>query len=240
MRALRAAGLALAVVALTVALPARPALATASTPMARTSSAEPPPVSPAAARRDARQVLERDRYQPRQVPRPFRGLLRWIGDRLDPVIGPVGRFLAAVVANPAGAIAVGLLVAVLAALGARLVIGRRTRVAVERQRGTGPPALPDPAELLRRAEVAEAAGRLEEALRLRFRAGLLGLDRAGVLTYRPEATSGELVGDLRSETFSRLAATFDEVVYGERAAAPGDLESARAAWPRVLDEAGRR
>ncbi len=197
--------------------------------------------SPAKDRRAAGEILDRDRYQPRRVPRPFRGALRWLGDRLEPVFGPVGGFLASVVDEPLGAVAVGLLVAAAAAAAAWLAIGRRTRTAViRREHAAGGAPGEDPAELERRADEAEAAGRLEDALRLRFRAGLLRLDGAGVLRYRPEATSGELASTLGSPSFTGLAATFDEVVYGERPAEAGDLASARVAWPKVPTEAGGR
>lgn len=199
------------------------------------------PAGAPADRRTAAKILDRDRYQPARLPRPFRGVLRWLGDRLEPVFGPVGRFLAALVKNPIGAVAVGVMVAGAAAGLAWLSIGRRTRAAVERRQGAvrGPRG-DHPDELDRLAGEAEAAGRLDDALRLRFRAGLLRLDRAGVLRYRPDATSGELVTTLGSDAFTGLAATFDEVVYGERPARAGDLESARAGWPRVLAEAGRQ
>lgn len=199
------------------------------------------PTGAPADRRAAARILDRDRYQPPRLPRPFRGTLRWLGDRLEPVFGPVGRFLAALVKNPIGAVALGALVAGAAAGLAWLSIGRRTRAAVERrQEAARDQRVDDPDELDRLAGEAEAAGRLDEALRLRFRAGLLRLDRAGALHYRPDATSGELVTTLGSAAFTGLAATFDEVVYGERPAQASDLESARVGWPRVLAEAGRQ
>jgi hypothetical protein len=98
----------------------------------------------------------------------------------------------------------------------------------------------DPDKLERQAAAAERAGDLSLAVRLRFVAGLLRLDRAGVISYRPSLTTGQLVGRVPSADFGDLARAFDEIAYGGRPAAGADVDSARAGWPRVLEAAGRQ
>jgi hypothetical protein len=113
-------------------------------------------------------------------------------------------------------------------------------VAVERARAAGGRRAADPAELERRADAAERAGDTEAALRLRFEAGLVRLDRAGAIVLRDSTTSGAVLRTLGPSSFDELASRHDDVVYGGRPAGSDDLESARALWPRVLEEAGRQ
>ena len=79
----------------------------------------------------------------------------------------------------------------------------------------------DPRALDRRADAAEAAGDLEAALRLRFRAGLLRLDARGAIEFRPSISTVEVRRTLHDDDFDALAATFDDVVYGGRPPAAG-------------------
>ncbi|MBW3626759.1 MAG: DUF4129 domain-containing protein, partial [Actinobacteria bacterium] len=97
----------------------------------------------------------------------------------------------------------------------------------------------DPVQLERSADEAERAGDLALAVRLRFRAGLVRLDRAGALRLRPSLTTGAVTRAVPSETLVRLATDFDEIAYGGRPAAPGDVAASRTGWPRVLAEARR-
>ena len=98
----------------------------------------------------------------------------------------------------------------------------------------------DPDALERDAERAEAAGDLNLAIRLRFRAGLLRLDRAGAIRYRPSLTSSQVAYTLRSRDFEELAARFDAVAYGGRTADADDVSDARDRWPRVVTGARPR
>jgi hypothetical protein len=107
------------------------------------------------------------------------------------------------------------------ALSARVLAAGRAAAAAR-------PARDDPRAIERRAEEAEAAGDHALAVRLRFRAGLL---RLGI---RPSQPSGEVARTLRSEDFDALARTFDEVIYGGRAARAADSEEARRRWPAVV------
>ena len=76
----------------------------------------------------------------------------------------------------------------------------------------------DPARWSARPTRPRPRGDLEAALRLRFRAGLLRLDARGAIEFRPSISTHEVRRALRSEDFDALAATFDDVVYGGRAA----------------------
>jgi uncharacterized RDD family membrane protein YckC len=113
---------------------------------------------PAAARAAARDVLSDGDFTRREPPRPFRSLFERLGDLVDDLITGVD------VALPGG---VGIAAAALAVL---VLLGAR-------------PVADDPVALERAAREAEAAGDHEQAVRLRFRAGLLRLGAARALTY---------------------------------------------------------
>ena len=194
-----------------------------------------------AARRDAHEILEGDRYQDSELPRPFRGALRWIGERLEPVFGPIGRGIGAVATDPIGALLIGAAVVLTAVfVSTRLIAARGRNLEQASPGGSRSVAETDPAELERQAAEAEASGDLDLAVRLRFQAGLLRLDRRGVLSYRPSLLNGDVALRLHSPTFDELAHDFDEVAYGGRAASASDVAAARDGWPRVLEEASRR
>ncbi|MGH9138173.1 MAG: DUF4129 domain-containing protein [Acidimicrobiales bacterium] len=184
----------------------------------------------------ARRILDGRKYNPVEAPRPLRGVLRQLGEWLS----PLGRPFRAIADND------GLLVlAALATIaGATVVAARLTKrrtAAVAR----GPAGVrevsaeDDPARLDQLADEAERRGDLRLAYRLRFRAGVLRLKRAGVVADRPSMTTGALARQVHSPGFDHLAGDFDEVAYGELPVAPSDLAEARQTWRRVLDEAGR-
>jgi hypothetical protein len=205
-----------------------------------------PVVEGQASRQAAEHILAGRRYQPRKPPRPLQGAIHQLGRWLEPVLRPLGRFLApvgrlllAVYRNAFLMGLVGLLVVALAALAAVRLSRRRLRAGVARGGQAAAMQRLDPKDLDAQADQAEARGELERALRLRFLAGLIRLDRAGALDYKPSLTTNELVRAIRSSTFPRLAGTFDEVVYGGRPPGPDDLSRAKADWPRVLEEARR-
>lgn len=187
------------------------------------------------AREQARQVLEGDRYRSRDLPRPLRGVLEWIGARLS----DLGRPLAEVLATPPGMIVSLLVVGGLAAFVAVRVARSRNRSAVEGEVRRTRARRADPGALEGEADAAEAAGDLGAAVRLRFRAGVLRLEEAGAVPRRADATTGRLRQRVPGDDFAGLARTFDEVAYGGRAATTADVTDARTRWPGVVDAARR-
>jgi hypothetical protein len=197
-------------------------------------------VDPDEARRAAQHILSDGRFRSSSTPRPLRGPLRWLGDRLGTVFGPVGRFLERI----PGGIWISVLIAVVVLIVVLVVRARRrlpARAPAAKSKGgrIGAEA-EDPDALERAADEAEHDGDLPRAVRLRFRAGLLRLGDRGAIRYRPSVTTGEVRRTLSSTTFDDLAGTFEAVTYGGRTAAPPDVDNARRAWPRVLEETGRR
>lgn len=196
-------------------------------------------MNPAQAREQARQILSERRFHGTSLPRPFHGLLAWLGDRLHFVVRGWDWLAAKLGGQPALWALVGAVVLALAAFLAVRLAKRRAEVEAlgigRRARARGE----DPAELERLADEAEQRGDLEVALRLRFRAGLLRLGRARALPLRPSLRTREARRALRSARFDRLARDFDEVVYGGRPPREVDLEAARSEWPQVVAEARR-
>jgi hypothetical protein len=180
----------------------------------------------------AREILSGRRYRTSALPRPFAGLLDRIGRFLTKLWHPIGRHLPHL--GPLWWIGVGALV-VAAAIVVTFVLGLRRRavsaehVAIARVRSLRPD------DLERAARDAEAAGRLAEAIRLRFAAGLVRLDRAGVIEWHPSITSGAVRRRLRSETFDNVASSFERVTYGDRAPTSSDVELSRSGWRDVME-----
>ena len=211
--------------------------------LARSAPAGAETSSAADARDEAESILAEPRFAPPPIPRPFTGVLEAIAGFLEPVFDLVEEFFASLGGGASeillvfAAIAVIIAAAVLAARSIR----RRTRTGLAGGRVPGPEQRPeDPRELERRADEAERRGDASEALRLRFRAGLMRLDAAGAIRLRPSLPTGRVTRTLGSASFASLAADFDSVTYGDRPAVPEDLARARSEWPRVLSEAGRR
>jgi hypothetical protein len=196
-------------------------------------------VDPDAARDAAREILRDRRFHANPAPRPLRGPLQWIGDRL----APIGRWLGDVFSWMPAWVAWVLLVAgvaVVASLIVRAVRGReRRRAAMGPGAVVAPDVVENPDALEREANAAERAGEFERALRLRFRAGLLRLGQRGAIHYRSSVTTGEVRRALHSEQFDGLASTFERVTYGGDDASPPDVDTARREWPRVLENSRR-
>lgn len=186
------------------------------------------------ARAEARRILSERRFKPSSTPRPLRGVLRRLGSWIRPVVEPVGRLLSEMSENFLGRLILVIAVIGVAALTSIRLIRRRNAAGVAPRPKERRRRQEDPAELERRADHAEREGHLELAFRLRFRAGLLRLDVAGLVPYRLSITTGQLTQTVHSATFKALATAFDEIAYGGRPAAPADLEAARAGWPHVL------
>jgi uncharacterized protein DUF4129 len=190
--------------------------------------------APAEARREAQRVLEQRRYHGAELPRPFAGPLGWLGDKLEPVLDWINGQGAEV---PGGPIVLWMLLAAGVLLAAFTVTGttiRRRALAIEQARRAALPATDDPRALEREAERAERDGDWERAVRLRFRAGLLRLDRRKVIVYRPSLTTGEVARAVSSPAFREVGDRFDAIAYGGRPAEQDDAEHARRGWAEVL------
>jgi len=196
-------------------------------------------------REQARAVLRQRRFAPASVPRPLHGPLERLGRVLRPVRRTAARLLDRLDGLLPGGRSVpwsiiGGLVLLMALLGTRRLVGRRTALLASAQQSRAQELKgADPRDLEREAEAAQRDGRYEDAVRLLFRAGLLRLDARGVITFRPSMSSGEVSRALRSEDFDRLASRFDAVVYGGATAAPDDAGLARERWRAVLEHDAR-
>jgi hypothetical protein len=199
-----------------------------------------PEGTPADDRRAAHDVLDDRRYEGSSLPRPLEGPFAWIGDRVQPVIDWLNERGTSL---PGGTTALWTLLAVLFILVSTtfttMTIQRRA-LAIERARAAATPDAEDPAALERAAEQAERDGEFERAVRLRFRAGLLRLDRRHVLVYRPSLTTGEVARTIDAPAFADVGTRFDEIAYGGRPAEREDAEASQRGWRDVLAEVGHR
>ena len=196
-------------------------------------------VDPADARRAAQHILSGRQYRAAPTPRPLRKQLNWLGDRLHKPLDWIGNLLSHV-----PAILLLVIAFVLAGIAIAFIVSKvrdRAGSPDERRRAgrIAAEAAEDPDALERFADTAEREGRLDDALRLRFRAGLLRLGDRGAIRYRPAVTTNEVRRVLGSEAFDELARTFEAVAYGGRDAGPPDLDTARREWPRVVAGATR-
>jgi hypothetical protein len=211
----------------------------------------PEPRDPSVDRAEAKSVLEQDRYQPEDIPRPFRGPLEWIADRLEPVGDAIGSFFGWVVdvftsvaeGTPGGAATlwtiIGLAVVMFVLVQTRRVIERRGRIKASEIAVGELARSDDPRELEREAAAARSRGDHALEVRLLFRAGVIRLARARVIPARYSLTTGEIRRLLHSGDFDRVGRSFDEIAYGNRPATNEDGDAARAGWARVLDEVDR-
>jgi hypothetical protein len=213
--------------------------------VARTSAiaaivGEQGPGSTAADRRRAAAVLDERRFNGAQLPQPLKKPIEWLGDRLEPIFDWVDDRGATV---PGGPLVLWLILSAAILLAAGGVTGttiRRRALAIERARAAAVPAADDPHALERMADRAEEDGEFERAVRLRFRAGLLRLDRRDVLVYRPSLTTGEVARAIKAPAFAEVGSRFDEIAYGGRPAERADAEAARQGWRDVLAQAEPR
>jgi hypothetical protein len=196
-------------------------------------------VDPNAARNAAHHILSDRRFRHDPAPRPLRGPLEWIGDRLRGIVNWLADVFSHVPTNLLLVIGIaavaGLVAYTVAAVKRRRVTAQAASAAASRKKEDAE----DARTLERAADDAERDGDLERALRLGFRAGLLRLGDRGAITYRPSVTTDEVRHALDSHTFDDLARTFEEVTYGDRVAEKPDVDTARREWPQVLEQAGR-
>lgn len=201
-------------------------------------------LDPDQVRAEVRDVLDSGQFEPKAPPRPFKGLLDWLGDRIRPVgewVADVWNRLFESVPSPiAWLVVVAVVAAAVAAVG--LAVHRRgLRADAAAQTATDAVSGDDdPVDLEHRAAEAERRGDHELAVRLRFRAGLMRLDRdASAFRYHAGLGTREVRRALHDEQFDGLADTFDAVAYGNRDADDDDCRTAREEWPEVVRHARR-
>lgn len=196
-------------------------------------------VDPAAARDAARDILGRRQFRRSHTPRPLRKPLTWLGDRLSGIAHWFGDVLAHVPFLLLLLIAIAAIGLAVAFILSKVRANRGAAESRRRRGGVDAAEVEDPAALERAAEAAEREGRLDIAVRLRFRAGLLRLGDRGAIRYRPSVTTNEVRRVLGSDTFDELARTFDGIAYGGRDAEPPDVDTARREWPHVVADAAK-
>jgi hypothetical protein len=198
------------------------------------------------ARRQAVHILSQPPFvnKPPHFPDPLASVLHFIGRGVDDVLGKpldwLGRRLFSVTHAVFGRftwLALILLAVIVGVLVGVLLIRRRTRIgprsAVAR---FDTPTGEDAGTLDAAADAAEAKGDLEEAVRLRFRAGLARLESAGVIASRLVTTTDQVRQTVHNPTFDGLAKRHEAIVYAGQTALPDDAGTAREGWPRVIDE----
>lgn len=197
--------------------------------------------SPQAAREAARSILSERRFHPSPVPNPLHGVLVWVGNAISDPLGAISRLIGdAGRSLPVGVPGVWAAAAVLVIVLTVFFAVRRARTRLDRAGGRAQaPAGPRPAELERAAERAEREGNWEQAVRLRFRAGLLRISEHDGRHYAETTPNHSLALLLGSQSLERLARRFDEIVYGGDEATAADAEDQRRAWPGVIAESGR-
>lgn len=209
---------------------------------AGTASAQQPA---AAARQLAREILAGGRFHKASVPRPLHDVLREIGrlvqaplSALEELVSKLGGHVSGgpAVVWAALALVVVLAGAALSTHGARRALRDPMPGETKRQGSLAPTA----AELERQALAAEAHGRYGEAVRARFRAGLLRLAERDIVGDAAFALSADVLRALHSREFAQLARRFDQIAYGGSAAGAEDARSSRELWRRVLGEVTRR
>lgn len=195
------------------------------------------PLSSDEARRSAAAILRGRQFQVERAPQPLRGALTWIGDRVRPIGRPFSWILRQLNRMLPGGGSVVWIALVLAGLAVTTLFavrfarsrGSRARAAAQSGHDHRPAA-----ELERLADEAERNGRLEEAVRFRFRAGLRRLGDGHALRIPEQRPNGELVRQLEDPTFASLAARFDEIAYANQSGTTSDVISAKQQWPTVI------
>jgi hypothetical protein len=190
-------------------------------------------VEPGQAQATADQLLAAPRFQSQPVPDPLATALNKLGDWLGSLAagapGGPGLFWGVLAA----------LVLALTGLGVRRMM-RRLEPAARARTRAGAADQPTPDSLRRDAQAAENAGAFGDAVRLRFRAGLLALGDQRAIEYRPSLLTTDVARRLHSAQFDALASTFERIAYGGEPGVESDAAAAREGWTAVLSNDRRR
>jgi uncharacterized protein DUF4129 len=189
------------------------------------------PPDSAALRSLAAHILSQRRFGGRPLGQPFQPALNQFGRWLDDFIS--------FISGLPGGVGVAWVVIAVVVLSAAVFSSRRwlRRLAPAEALGTirrRSLAGEDPQALERDAAAAEERGAFAEAVRLRFRAGLLALGARGVIPYSSSVRTNQVARRLQSADFEALAKTFEHVTYGGASAGEDDATAAREGWRRVL------
>jgi hypothetical protein len=196
------------------------------------ATGQPARPSPPAAQREAEAILSGRRFDKAPLKDPVQTVFDKIGHALGQLASDA----------PGGPVAFWVIVAVvilaLTAAGVRRAMRRLDWHAAASAAREGI-ASQTPESLEREAQAAEAQGAFAEAVRLRFRAGLLLLGSRKLIDYNPAVLNSDVARRLHSPKFDALAGTFERIAYGGAAAGESDAAAAREGWRELARESGR-
>ncbi len=171
----------------------------------------------------------------RYVARTWRGIVEWFNSFFEDE-EPSAPTETAVPDSDRSSFAIPLLIGIglLAASLAALLARRRTKLE-EFEFAADPHGELRKEELETEADRAEASGDHELSVRLRFKSGLLALDRRGIITYDEAEPLGMVRRAVNEADFDAVANGFERVTYSEHVAEMADSESARTGWSSLLN-----
>jgi hypothetical protein len=199
----------------------------------------------ASAREQARAVLSEHRFHATPVPRPLRGALHSIGRALEAPLEVLEEAFVGVAGSIAGGETTLWALLAASALAVSAVLATRVTRRALREQHAGASSQPG-VRVVRAGDLEHAAARAErdgrhgEAVRLRFRAGLLRIEERALVDVSAPMLTHDVARALASEQFDRLVRSFEEIAYGGRAGVAADSELARREWSRVLERARDR
>jgi hypothetical protein len=196
----------------------------------------------ALARERARAILAESRFHSGPIPRPLHGLLHAVGRALESPLQALEELVSSLAVDvPGGSTTVwaALAAAVLALTAALAARGARRSLRDPTGGTEGAARTLRARDLERDATAAEAQERHGDAVRLRFRAGLMRLAELELVDGAPSMLNAEVARALDSEDFDRLARRFEQIAYGGREADAEDVRVARREWSSVLGTGDR-
>lgn len=97
----------------------------------------------------------------------------------------------------------------------------------------------NPDELIKKAKQAEANNDYKTALRLRFIAGLLTIERNGWAHDLLKKTNFEINETLKVKGFQKVSDDFNNIVYGNMKATINHIEVAKQTWPEIIKQCSK-